>query len=101
MLATTIDIIRSGLKADPTLSPADRTRVLAQLRETPKPATNGERVQKLVRRKEAAARLALGLRSLDKLAASGVLPRRRFPGRTRGCGFLEADLEALISGRTV
>ena len=56
MLATTLQIIRSGLQADPSLSPADRARLLAIVRngpETPKAETTAERVARIIRRAEA------------------------------------------------
>jgi predicted DNA-binding transcriptional regulator AlpA len=102
MLETTIDIIRSSLRADPTLSVPDRARLLAILRQgvdltapTKAPA-DGQRV---VRRKDVSFRLSISLRSVDKLSADGVLPKVVLPGRTRAIGFLESDLQALIEGR--
>lgn len=101
MLATTLDIIRSGLKADPSLTPADRARVLAFLRSSPNPVrTPSPESNKpcLLRRDEVARRLACSLRMVDKLAAEGVLKKVTLPGRKRGAGFLEADIAALIEG---
>ncbi len=63
------------------------------------PATTSE--PRLVRRAEAARRLSRSLRFVDKLAASGVLPKRRLPNRKRAAGFLESDLNALISSQPV
>jgi predicted DNA-binding transcriptional regulator AlpA len=102
MLATTLDIIRSGLKADPSLTPADRTRLLALLRQernTPKPETAVERIARIIRRSEAARRLGCSLRLVDRLAKDGILPKRRLPNRQRAAGFLEADVDALIAGK--
>jgi predicted DNA-binding transcriptional regulator AlpA len=101
MLATTIEIIRSGLKADPSLTPAVRARIVAMLRnglETPKPETATERVARIIRRAEVAQRLSCSLRMVDGLAASGVLKKRKLPGRIRASGFLESDVTALIAG---
>jgi hypothetical protein len=101
MLSTTIEIIRSGLKADPSLTPTDRTRIMALVRngpETPKPETTSERVACIIRRAEAAERLSCSLRTVDKLAATGVLKKRRLPNRQRCSGFLESDIVALIGG---
>ena len=87
------------MKADPTVSPADRGRLLAALRNgnaTPAPAApTGPR---LLRRREAAQMLAVSLRTLDGLAATGALRRVTLPGRRRGAGFRESDLLALIEG---
>ncbi len=35
--------------------------------------------------------------TIDKLAASGALPKRKLPGRVRASGFLETDLVALMT----
>ena len=52
----------------------------------------------MVRRGAAALRLGVSLRTVDKLAKAGFLPRRVLPGRVRAAGFCEADLGALIAG---
>ena len=100
MLNTTLEIIRSGLKADQTLTAQDRTRLLATLRESPAPksAPVASTESRLIRRTEAARRLACSLRTIDKLAASGVLPKRKLPGRMRASGILASDVDALIQG---
>lgn len=99
MLNTTLEIVRSGLKADPTLTPQDRARLLATLRETEKqpigPAISA--APRLIRRAEAARRLSCSLRTVDKLAASGVLAKRKLPGRVRASGFLASDVDRLIT----
>ena len=101
MLATTTQIIRSALQADPSLSPRDRTKFIAVLRhvpngnaELPKRANPNPRV---VRRGEAARMYSCSVRLIDRLAAQGVLQKIRLPGRQRSCGFLEADLIAVIA----
>ncbi len=100
MLNTTLEIVRSGLKSDPTLTPLDRTRLLAALRESAaqKPALETSAEPRLVRRAEVARRLSCSLRMVDKLAASGVLAKRKLPGRLRAAGFLASDLDKLIAG---
>jgi hypothetical protein len=98
MLNTTIEILRSGLKADPTLTPQDRTRLLAALREPAaqksEPVSSAE--PRWVRRKEVANRMSRSLRFVDKLAASGFLKKRKLPGRVRASGFLASDVDGLI-----
>lgn len=102
MLPTTVDVIKAGLKSDPTITPIDRSRLLAALRQAPDPTKTvplpmaGPRI---VRRHEAATRLGVSLRTLDKWAKEGILPRRVLPGRKRGAGFTEGDLAALIVGK--
>jgi hypothetical protein len=100
MLDNTVEIVKLGLKQDPTISPIERTRLLKLLRqaenEDPKPET--PLPPKVLRRKEAAARLGRSLRFVDKLAACGTLRRITLPGRRRAIGFAEADITALIAG---
>jgi hypothetical protein len=99
MLNTTLEIVRSGLKADPTLTSQERARLLAALRQPaaqkPVPVTSVE--LRLVRRAEVARRLSCSLRMVDKLAASGILAKRRLPGRLRAAGFLASDVDTLIA----
>jgi hypothetical protein len=101
MLKTTSDALKAVLRADPSLNVADRNRLLALLRgcqrQTPV-ETSAERTERIVRRAEAARRLSCSLRTVDKLAASGVLAKRKLPGRVRATGFLESDLVALLVG---
>jgi len=87
------------LKGDPTISPQERTRLLAALREPaaqrPAPVTSAE--PRLLRRGEVARRFGRSLRFVDKLAASGVLAKRKLPGRVRASGFLASDVDRLIT----
>ena len=94
--------MKSVLRADPTLSPAERAFLLARMRERPedpKAESAAKEEARIVRRAEAAQRLSCSTRTLDKLAAAGVLPRRRLPGRVRTSGFLASDIDALIATR--
>lgn len=105
MLETTVQILKSGLKADPTISPRDRARILNALRngsnpgKAPPSEPDKPAAPRIVRRREAAQMYGCSLRLVDRLAAQGVLRRVRLPGRQRGAGFLEADLLALITDR--
>ncbi len=100
MLPSTMEILKSVLRSDPTLSPTERAALLMRLKdksETAKPNVAPPLGEiRIVRRTEAARRLACSLRTIDSLAASGVLPRRKLPGRVRGSGFLSSDVEALM-----
>ena len=102
MMPTTIDVIKAGLKSDPSLTPADRARLMAVLRNglTPqKPdCPSSDNPPRLLRRGEVANRLARSLRFVDKLAASGILTKRKLPGCVRAAGFLASDVDALIQG---
>src|ERR1017187_4460099 len=98
MLQTTVEILRSGLKADPTISPIERARLLKLLRqvEDPKPKVETVSVPKVLQRKEVAARLGRTLRFVDALAQNGTLRKVKLPGRQRAIGFRESDITALI-----
>lgn len=103
MLGTTLDVFKAALRSDPTVSASDRNQLLAILRkglDAPKPEATIERVARLIRRAEVAERMACSLRTVDKLAATGVLKKRKLPGRVRASGFLESDVAALIAGQS-
>jgi len=97
MLATTLDIIRSGLKSDPTITVAERQKLLVVLRNgaTPQSKTDAppDNAPRLLRRAEVALRLACSLRTVDKLPLKKV----KLPGRQRAAGFREADVNALLA----
>ena len=99
MLPTTLQIVKSGLQADPSLTPTDRARLLAVLRNgaTPhgKPETPPGGTARLLRRAEVARRLAISTRTVDKLP----LRKIRLPGRIRAAGFLEGDVNELLAGK--
>ena len=103
MLNTTLQAVRSILAADPSINPLERNRLVALLRQGPAepkaaPVVDQHRGPRLMRRREVADRLSVSLRTVDKLATSGTLRKRTFPGRQRASGFLEADLVALLTG---
>ena len=95
MLPTTGDAVKAMLKADPSLTPADRTQIMAALRNHGKPKT------RILQRKEVARRFNRSLRFVDKLAVEGILPRVKMPGRIRACGYREEDVERLMAGEQV
>jgi hypothetical protein len=97
MLDSTIDLIRAGLKTDPTLSADERTRLLVMLRNHGRPSqappsTGQETAPKVIRRKQAAERLNSSLRFVDLLARQGILKKCVLPGRRRAVGILESSL---------
>jgi hypothetical protein len=100
MLASTTQIIRSALQADPSLNPRDRAQVLASLREKSKnPKSDAvPAAPRLIRRAEAARRLGYSLRMVDRLSQEGVLQKRKLPNRKRASGFLESDINTLLVG---
>lgn len=98
MHQTTLEIIRAGLRADTTVTPRERARLIALLRQPalsePSPIISSK--PRLVRRAEVAMRLSCSTRTVDNLAVTGVLRKCKFPGRVRAAGFLESDIESLI-----
>ncbi|MBM3839013.1 MAG: hypothetical protein FJ398_13805 [Verrucomicrobia bacterium] len=101
MLPTTIDVIRSSLKADPTLSARDRAELLALVRRgptSPKPEQHQPNGLRVLSRKAVATTIDRSLRFVDRLAAEGVLKKIRLPGRRRAIGFLAEDVERLLAG---
>jgi hypothetical protein len=103
MLPTTIEVLKAGLRADPTVTPKDRARLMASLRSggetNPSPAPASDAPPRLLRRADVARRLACCLRVVDRLAADGKLKRIKLPGRSRSAGFLESDVNELLMGR--
>lgn len=101
MLASTIELIRAGLKTDPTLSSDERARLLVVIRnhdkqtQPPQPACQ-DVAPKIIRRKQAAERLNSSLRFVDQLARQGILKKCVLPGRTRAVGILESSLSAVL-----
>jgi hypothetical protein len=102
MLVTTLDVIRAGLKSDPTITPTDRNHLIALLRTgvaAPNPpAPSPDTGPRIIRRREAARRLACCVRVIDRLAQEGKLKRVKLPGRVRAAGFREGDVNALLAG---
>jgi hypothetical protein len=107
-LKTTLKLVRAALETDQTISPRDRAKFLTNLRSGPVTGTadvtaptetSQQRIQRIVRRGEAARMYGCSLRLMDRLAAQGVLKKVRLPGRKRGAGFLESDLLAVMAGK--
>jgi len=101
MLPTTLDAVKSILRADPSLSTPDRARLMALLRKggPEKPDTAPAAPEpRLLRRAEAARRLGCSIRCIDNWARDKILDKVRMPGRVRAAGFREADIRRLIEG---
>jgi len=96
MLTSTLEIIRAALKADATVSAAERTRLLALLRNGGAPGhpptAPPDTSPRILRRAEVARRLAVSTRTVDDLP----LRKIKLPGRVRAAGFLEPDVNALL-----
>ncbi|MFZ4396556.1 MAG: hypothetical protein ACOYOU_13115 [Kiritimatiellia bacterium] len=97
--------MKALLKADPGLTPVDRQRIVATIRnhgkqpETPRATAAVER--RILNRLDVAARFNRSLRFVDHLAKAGTLRRVKLPGRKRGCGFLAEEVERVMAGEEV
>lgn len=105
MFKTTIEAVNAVLKADPGITPADRARLLALLRNHGKDAAP-PRVPTVTEncilpRAAVAMRFGRSKRFIDKLASAGILRRVKMPGRQRACGFLAIEVERLMTGEGV
>jgi len=105
MMTTTADAVKAVLRADPGLTPADRARILALIRnhgrdsETPRTIQSVEK--RILVRAEVARRFNRSLRFVDHLAKAGTIRRVKLPGRKRACGFLAEEVEKLMGGEGV
>lgn len=101
MLPTTIELIKSALKTDPSVTPQDRATITAFLRNgnsqakpsAPAPA----QPPSIIRPAQAAQRLDRGVRTIHQLCQQGLLTKVRFPGRQRCAGITEESLLALMA----
>lgn len=97
MLETTKNAVKSILLTDTSLSPDDRSGMLSALVAYGRGDSNkGEKVPRLLRRKEVAARLGVSHRTVDKLHSEGLIKKFFFKGRKRASGFLESDINAIL-----
>ncbi len=101
MLDTTQDAVKALLRADPSLTPTDRTRILATIREHGKTDTpTAPAPDCILRRVEVARRMGCSLRAVDHWARAGLLQKVTLPGRVRAVGFRESAVCALIAGHS-
>ena len=102
MLPTTQTAIAAMLRADPSLTPDARAAILTTMRNHGKSSKlEAAPTPRLLKRLEAARRLGCCPRTVDSLARAGSLRRVLLPGRSRGAGFIEADITRLIEGGVV
>ena len=104
-MPTTLDAVKAMLKADPAITPADRARIVASIRNHGREVENkqdgGPPEKRILPRGEVARRFNRSLRFVDHLAKAGTLRRVMLPGRKRACGFLAEDVERLMTGEGV
>ena len=90
----TVEIVKSVLRTDPTVTPEERERLLALFREGPRPAITGE---KLLKRGQVAEMLSSSRRLVDKLAEEGLLHKVRYKGRVRAAGYRLSEVQAILA----
>ena len=101
MLPTTLEAVKAMVKADPTVTPVDRQRIVETIRthgrqvETPRAPVVSEK--RILSRREVARRFNRSLRFVDHLAKAGTLRRVTLPGRQRACGFVAEEVERLMA----
>ena len=91
MKTTTLDLIRSVLKADETVTQDERARIIRAMTtpgEVPKPDRS-----RIVSFKEAAERLAVARRTIYHYCRRGILKRVTLPGKTCASGVTEESIE--------
>ncbi len=101
MFNTTMDAIKALLRADPGLTPADRARILAMIRnhgKEPEKAREVAAEKQILTREDVARKFHRSLRFVDGLGKGGVLRRVKMPGRIRACGFLAEEVERVMAG---
>ena len=76
------------------LSAQDQQRLFRESTGTPAPIEP----DRLIRPRAAALRLGCTSRTIFNLLKAGNLTRIKLPGRTRGAGIKESELNALIAG---
>jgi hypothetical protein len=105
MLPTTVDAVKALLKADPSVTPDDRIRIVSVIRNNgtaaaaAQPKATVER--RVLTRAEVARRFNRSLRFVDGLGNSGLLRRVKMPGRQRACGYMIEEVERLMLGGEV
>jgi len=105
MMTTTTDAVKAVLRADPGLTPAERARIMASIRNHGRDSETPRKVQSVEKhilvRAEVARRFNRSLRFVDHLAKAGTIRRVKLPGRKRACGFLAEEIERLMTGEGV
>jgi len=104
MLSTTLDAIKSILRADPTITVSERLAIVACIREhgrrqPPQKEVNTD--NRIMRRKEVAELFSRNVRAIDRMAKDGILNKVQLPGRRKCCGFRSQDVARLIEAGNV
>lgn len=105
MLPTTVDAVKALLKADPSVTPEDRARIVHVIRNngamTPTAPPKVAVERRVLARIEVARRFNRSVRFVDSLGKAGLLRRVKMPGRQRACGYMVEEVERLMLGGEV
>ncbi len=88
--------IRALIEADRSIEKREQDRLLKLLVERGREQEHEP--DRIIRRAEAARRLAVTPRSVDYYGQRGILTRVALPGQSRANGYRESEIEALIHG---
>jgi hypothetical protein len=94
MKETTIEILKSVLKTDPTITAEERSNLIQLFKGAPLCKKSDD---KLLKRKQVAEMLSSSTRLVDKLAVQGLLHKVTFRGRQRSAGYRRSEVEALLA----
>ncbi len=101
MKESTIEIVRAALKTDESVTPAERQKLIALLRNGGKAAIQVENKtqnqSRIMRLKEVAERLGRSKRVVDRLCKEGLLKKVTLPGRKYGSGILASSFEKFLA----
>jgi len=96
MNPATLEIMKSVLKTDPSVTVDERERLLALLRPGQKTSSD-VRPERLLKRKQVADMLSSSPRLVDKLSSEGLLHKVKYPGRVRAAGYRLSEVQAIIA----
>ncbi|MFA5168740.1 MAG: helix-turn-helix domain-containing protein [Candidatus Omnitrophota bacterium] len=97
MKTTTLELIRSVLKSDETISADERGRIIRQL-TAPGEAPKAEPIS-VIKPAEAARRLQVSKQTVYRYTKMGILKCAVLPGKTRSNGIVLESLEAAMRGK--
>ena len=102
MQTHTVNILEAALKADASITPAERNRILKLARhgEAAEPVQNDHAPEPVIFSRAAAAKMVGDKtpRYVDLLAARGLLKKFTPPGNKRAIGICGESLRAFIAG---
>lgn len=99
MKVTTLELIRSVLKSDETITQDERARIIRAL-TAPVGASAAPVPSRIATFKEAGARLAVTPRTIYSYCRKGTLTRVTIPGKFRASGVTGESLENAIRGKS-